>query len=1024
MAGDGVRAIRFDRSARRSAATCTRPTAERMLRSCTAELPVELCHVRLRLPDRACSFPGMTRWWVGWCAMGLGWCAHASDLRNEWNFEEELRGWRVPPVGGSVVAEPRHLTNRVLQIVASEPHHTVAVLERSDRASDFVVSARVRLVSFGGEPPTIYLYGRRGKDGFCALSLRPTGTALLRYCGPDQPAAEFPGPRLSPMSWVRVKLACVGPRMLGKVWRDGRPEPGWQMEGTLDEPLAGHVALGVWTSPRRPSTATVWFDDVVFQPLTSEDLAAWRTETAARQSLDLSHLSLGDGSFETATHVGLASGDLIVAWESASGRLTHLVHRPSGAEFVASNSVVPCFRIGLARPPGQAKEIIAADEFSDVRVERPDRNQLHMVFTGHPSVPLAVRVMARAAPDGQVHLRIAVTNETTHRAVARIEFPCFAAPAALGRTGHDDRLLLPLSHTDGAVIEAPGAYTQFRDALYPGDACTQFAAFYDETAGLYLAAHDAGGHCKRLGVRSVAGTSVEIPFVHLFPEIVGANVSLPYDVVLGSFTGDWRDAAAVYKRWATNQFWCARRLTERDDVPQFLKRGAAVLIANIQNENGYTGALGERLERLPALCEQYRRRAGVKHVVFVPYGWENRGTWAGIHYLPAVPSSEAWRAVAEALHAQGDRVGMLVSGFWWVVKRRSTPNGPSFDDTEEFERRKDMLIRKTDGSIFTVDFYNRTQEFGSWRGLSVKLCHGSAEARATMLKIFLDVASLGTSLVSFDQEIGGGQLEPCYSATHGHPPGFGNWMWTDFRDLCAEILRQGRSVQPEFALLVENTNELLIPWMATFWSRQFGEVEHGAMGARGVGLFSYLYHEYVTAIGAACVQGQGRRSTRPSAELRCYVLANNLVRGLIPGPFMNDVPLEPANDPWKSKVSRAFFAFCKPYAHFPEYLLLGESCRPPVLECAEQEVWFWRTERERATVRLPTVNVGSFRAPDGARATIVVNTTDRPQRAAVHLKGPAVVYRADRTVEQRWDGSSPGLELMLEPFEVRVVVER
>jgi hypothetical protein len=35
-----------------------------------------------------------------------------------------------------------------------------------------------------------------------------------------------------------------------------------------------------------------------------------------------------------------------------------------------------------------------------------------------------------------------------------------------------------------------------------------------------------------------------------------------------------RDAAAIYKAWVVKQPWCARKLTDRADVPAFLKEGA------------------------------------------------------------------------------------------------------------------------------------------------------------------------------------------------------------------------------------------------------------------------------------------------------------------------------------------------------------------------------------------------------------------------------------------------------------------
>ena len=266
------------------------------------------------------------------------------------------------------------------------------------------------------------------------------------------------------------------------------------------------------------------------------------------------------------------------------------------------------------------------------------------------------------------------------------------------------------------------------------------------------------------------------------------------------------------------------------------------------------------------------------------------------------------------------------------MKRKETRSGPAFDDTADFERRKEMTVQKADGAPWSNDDY---ESAATWRGLTVKLCHGSEAARETALQVFLDIARLGTSLVQFDQEHGGGQQTPCYSKTHGHPPGFGNWMWTDFRDLCEEVRDRGKSIRPEFGLSIEGCAELPIPQMATQWGRQCAEVEASQTGAHSVGLFSYLYHEYIPVLGDGFSAGAGMPHTWGSAELRCYRLANTLARGLIPTVYMEQTPLEP-KDEWSRTVSRAFFSYCRPYAKFPEYLLLGVMRRPLEIECASR----------------------------------------------------------------------------------------
>ncbi|MFQ5811406.1 MAG: hypothetical protein ACE5JM_17445, partial [Armatimonadota bacterium] len=223
-------------------------------------------------------------------------------------------------------------------------------------------------------------------------------------------------------------------------------------------------------------------------------------------------------------------------------------------------------------------------------------------------------------------------------------------------------------------------------------------------------------------------------------------------------------------------------------------------------------------------------------------------------------------------------------------------------------------------------------------------------------------------------------------------------------------------------------------------SRQFAEVDHGAVGARGVGLFSYLYHEYVTAIGAACVQGQGQQGTRPHPGLRVRVMANNLTRGLIPGPFHHDVPLEPTNE-WQQTISQAFFSYCQPYASFPEYLVLGTTRRSPQVRCAELDVWFYRRSQEgeplkpggppvmQVPLALPAVTAGSFEAADGSLGTVIVNVTGEDQEAVVTLGRPgesAVLYQADRSEERRWDSAAEGanIPVSLEPYGTRMLVVR
>ncbi|MFZ5829050.1 MAG: DUF6259 domain-containing protein [Planctomycetota bacterium] len=954
------------------------------------------------------------------------------------DFERKPAGWREPGGGSGVVAEPGNPRNHVYRIVATQPHHTLLSLQQSAAHPNFSASLRVKRVSHTGEPPVVYVYGRH-QGGFRGLAIRTDSAAGMAYYGQEQPSAQLGRTALQqPNGWLRVKLICFDDRLAAKIWPEGTPEPRWQIQGAAEGQPRGLFAVGVWTSPQKPSQATVLFDDIRFEPVTEAELAELELQPAARPPLP-TQLAIGDGGFETATDVGLASEITLLAFDRTTGSLSHLVHRGSARDFVSPQSFEPLFTLGLSKPYEAVAQETTALDFRKVEVFRPAAGQIELQFSEHLTEPLTARVAVRIDDRGLVRMRIRVGNGSAW-AVGRVDFPQFLCPPQLGDEIGDDRLLLPLQ--GGVVVEAPGHLPLSREARYPGAACVQLTAFYDTTAGLLLSTFDPDGHCKLFAARAAQRHSIELPLGHLRPEIVGEDDELPYDVVLGTFTGDWRDAAELYKDWALQQPWCATKLAERSDLPQFLKDGSGIIIVGIRNPQGYNGQLGPDLTGAADFAAAYRKRTDLKHIVLVPYGWEGRGTWAGINYFPAVPSNEAWQQANAALRAQGDRVAMLTSGYWWVVKRKDFSSGPDFDDTAQFERQREMLITQADGQPWLFDNYENLRRGAEWRGLSARLCHGSDAARAAIVDAFLGVARLGTPLVSFDQEIGGGQDQPCYSRTHGHPSGNGNWMWTGFRDACREILARGKPVEPELGLFMENTSELAIPYMATYWSRQFGEIDHGTFGGRGIGLFSYLYHEYVTAIGAACVQGQGLRGTRPSAELRCHVLANNLTRGLIPGPFVQDVPLEPKSD-WHHMVSQAFFSYCRPYRNFPEYLLLGRTTRPPEVECASHAVGFYRPGgsapdgkavssapsskpgTRKAEIELPTVGAGSFVATDGSTGTVLVNHTNRPQRAVVRLperSSSAVLYRADRTMERELLAGVRELSLQLEPFGTLMLV--
>lgn len=102
----------------------------------------------------------------------------------------------------------------------------------------------------------------------------------------------------------------------------------------------------------------------------------------------------------------------------------------------------------------------------------------------------------------------------------------------------------------------------------------------DEPLGLYVGAHSPDSRLMMMLMESGA-SSTAVQFVHL-PDDLSDNHStsweLPFDVVLAGFSGNWWDAAQIYREWAlSNAVWTRRgnlttRAATETGYPQWLLR--------------------------------------------------------------------------------------------------------------------------------------------------------------------------------------------------------------------------------------------------------------------------------------------------------------------------------------------------------------------------------------------------------------------------------------------------------------------
>ena len=342
---------------------------------------------------------------------------------------------------------------------------------------------------------------------------------------------------------------------------------------------------------------------------------------------------------------------------------------------------------------------------------------------------------------------------------------------------------------------------------------------------------------------------LELVWSHLYSHDMAKPLALDYDVVCTTFRSkdkatptDWRDAADIYKAWALKQPWCAKTIAEREDIPQYVKRGSALLFCDVRSRWGNAASM----TGIAAWIERsWRRHFGAAPPpVAMFWGCEGLAAWASPEYFPLYPSDEEFMRGARALHKVGAHVYLAPSSYqWWLTYGKRPDGGFLWDGRAEFEKtaRAHAVIGR-DGS--------RPGQASSWLegGETTHLCHGDPWTREWFDHLAEGLHKRGADIFHIDQVIGGhwppgGMREVCYSRAHGHPPGHGLWE----TEAVYDQLRSLRAQLPGFAIAgFEQPQELFIQQCCLqFYNGSRPWTTARLPGHEPAPVIDYLYHEFL-----------------------------------------------------------------------------------------------------------------------------------------------------------------------------------
>jgi hypothetical protein len=450
--------------------------------------------------------------------------------------------------------------------------------------------------------------------------------------------------------------------------------------------------------------------------------------------------------------------------------------------------------------------------------------------------------------------------------------------------------------------------------------------------------------------------------------------TLEYDTVLASFTGDWHDAAGMYREWSLRQKW-ATPLARRIDVPSWILDSPVHITIRPQGvlDAGPVNPVQEFLpyQKCLPLLDRIAKRVDAP-LVAVIMGWERAGSWVYPDCFPPVGGEESVRAFARACRDRGWRVGSFCNGTRWVL-------GHSWNDYDgrPYYREhggEQSVCREADGTPW------RESWDAAWRP-SLLQCSAAPMTRQIAADFVRRLLSWGLQSIQFFDQNCGAATFPCFSADHGHPPAPGRWMAKAMEEMVDDFRRQARAAgAPDVLQSVEMCcNEYSLPLFHQSDSRvrppghvvEFGEV---------VPLYQFLFHE--------CIVMHGMMSPAPEPYHLEIANAANGVFGEIPGGVLtgrgtlldkdtyNWAPWEPVvGDPDRGlEMIRAVSAMRRGAGR--DYLVLGRMQKPGAVEGIPVVEW-----NDQGKVHaIPAVFHAAWETLDGRFAVMLANWTGKPRR--------------------------------------------
>ena len=693
-----------------------------------------------------------------------------------------------------------------------------------------------------------------------------------------------------------------------------------------------------------------------------------------------------------------------LTFDSDSGRLISLQPlRAPGVELIASAPEHPAFVVQYIDENGRFAQLDSHSSDPPVLslAEEGDGQRLAMSFMRVGGMDLDVTLLVRASADDRLSRWSCRVRNGEGLRVVDVQFPFVVVP--------DDEtasVVLPASHAGHLIqgdrlaalpVDDPHRWQLIPEngnsPHYPGRYFAQFLAYYCAEGGLYMACEDTEGNVKMLGaVQREPGIRLGIAHVGDWP--TAGERTLEYEVVLGTFEGDWYDAADLYRSWSLRQKW-ATPLTRRADIPEWLLESPPHITIRLQGyvDDGPAPAIEEFLpyEKCLPLLQGIADEVG-SSLTAVLMSWERGGPWVYPDCFPPVGGDESLARFTALSRERGWHVGSFCNGTRWVTRHLFNGyEGQEYFDVHHGER---SVCRRHDGELWAE------QWDANWRP-SYTCCMAADPTKEIAIDFVRQLIGWGMeSIQYFDQNCNAATF-PCFASDHNHPPAPGKWMAAAMEEMVAAF-RQAAEEAGETEV-IQSTENPCNEYCLQLFQQSDVRVSPPSSGLPDfIPLYHYLFHE--------CTIMHGMMSTGGEPYALPIRNAWNGVLGEIPGAVMTGdgelLNRETFNwAPWEPKVGsnedalemiRTVTALRRGVGR--GFLVYGRMQRPADVEELEVVEWV----HGGRSYAVPAVAHAAWLAPDARHGVVLANWTTEERAVTVHdarLGDTATVHTCGRAVE-------------------------